>query len=301
MDERQRRLALGAEARVLGHGGIKLVARAAGVSAVTVSKEAAELEAGNDPSDRVRQPGGGRKPQRVKDSGLVAALLALVDPDERGDPMSPLRWTTKSTRTLAVELTADGHPVSAWMVANMLHEQGFSLQANSKQVEGTAHPDRDAQFVYLNAQSAEHIAAGCPVISVDTKKKELVGNYKNAGQQWRPAAEPARVNLHDFPDTVLGKANPYGIYHVAANQGWVSVGTDHYTAGFAVETIRRPRHRNRPGHNRVPPGMTPFFRSSPAKKRGSDQLDLKQGEGHTYRRAPASGTKSSTGSSVISR
>ncbi len=239
LDERQRRLTLGAEARSLGHGGIALVARAAGLSTVTVAKGVAELEAGGDPLGRARRPGGGRKPQTVTDPGLVKALLALVEPEERGDPMGPLRWTTKSTRGLAAELTRAGHPVSAWTVANLLHEQGFSLQGNSKQVEGTAHPDRDAQFRYLNDQSAAHMAAGQPVISVDTKKKELVGNYKNNGAQWRPAGDPVRVNVHDFPDPDLGKANPYGVYDVSANDGWVSVGTDHDTAAFAVETVRR--------------------------------------------------------------
>ena len=243
LDERQRRLALGAEARVLGHGGIKAVARASGVSAVTVSKGAAELEAGEEPLERVRRPGAGRKPQTVTDPGLVTALLALVEPDERGDPMSPLRWTVKSTRTLARELTDSGHRVSAWTVANLLHEQGFSLQANQKQVEGAAHPDRDAQFNYLNQQSTEHIAAGQPVISVDTKKKELVGLFSNSGQQWRPGGDPVRVNVHDFPDPELGKANPYGVYDVANDDGWVSVGTDHDTAAFAVETLRRWFHQ----------------------------------------------------------
>ena len=208
-----------------------------------MSKGAAELEAGEAPLERVRRPGAGRKPQTVTDPGLVAALLGLVEPGERGDPMSPLRWTVKSTRTLARELTGTGHPVSAWTVANLLHEQGFSLQANAKQVEGAAHPDRDAQFRYLNEQSTEHIAAGQPVISVDTKKKELVGLFSNDGQQWRPAGDPVRVNVHDFPDPRLGKANPYGVYDVANDDGWVSVGTDHDTAAFAVETIRRWFHQ----------------------------------------------------------
>ena len=242
LDERQRRLTLGAEARVLGHGGIKLVARAAGASPGTVSRGVAELEAGGDPSPRVRESGAGRKRQTVTDPGLSDALLALVEPDERGTPMSPLRWTTKSTRTLAKELTKSGHPVSAWTVANLLHEQGFSLQGNAKQVEGTIHEDRDAQFKYLNAQSLTHMNAGQPVISVDTKKKEIVGLYKNAGQQWRPAGDPVRVNVHDFPDPKLGKANPYGVYDVTADDGWVSVGTDHDTAAFAVESIRRWFH-----------------------------------------------------------
>src|SRR5450830_377906 len=250
LDERQRRLVLGAEARVLGHGGIKLVARAAGVSPTTVSKGAAELEAGSDLLNRVRRLGAGRKLQTVTDPGLAAALLGLVEPEERGDPMSPLRWTTKSTRALAEELSGSGHPVSAWTVANLLHEQGFSLQGNAKQVEGTVHPDRNAQFAYLNDQSAAHIDAGQPVISVDTKKKELVGLYKNGGREWRPAGDPVRVNVHDFADPTLGKANPYGVYDVATNDGWVSVGTDHDTAAFAVETIRR--WFDQVGHNAYP-------------------------------------------------
>jgi hypothetical protein len=239
LDERQRRLLMGAQARLLGHGGIKVVAQAAGVSTVTVSKGVAELESGKPPLGRTRRSGGGRKAQTVVDPGLLDALLGLVEPVERGDPESPLRWTTKSTRTLAAELTRAGHPVSAWTVANLLHAAGFSLQANAKQVEGARHPDRDAQFAYLNAQAAEHLAASCPVISVDTKKKELVGQFKNGGQTWRPKGEPTLVNVHDFKDPELGKANPYGVYDLAANTGWVSVGDDHDTAAFAVETIRR--------------------------------------------------------------
>jgi transposase len=239
LDERQRRLLMGAQARSLGHGGIKVVAEAAGVSTVTVSKGVAELDSGVAPLERTRRPGGGRKAQTVVDPGLAAALMGMVEPDERGDPESPLRWTTKSTRTLAAELTRSGHRVSAWTVSNLLHDAGFSLQANSKQVEGARHPDRDAQFAYLNAAAHDHLDAGCPVISVDTKKKELVGQFKNNGQTWRPKGEPALVNVHDFKDPELGKANPYGVYDIATNTGWVSVGDDHDTAAFAVETIRR--------------------------------------------------------------
>src|SRR6266436_4553030 len=171
--------------------------------------------------------------------GLRPALLALVEPEERGDPMSPLRWTTKSTRKLAAELTAQGHEVSADTVGDLLQAEGFSLQGNAKTVEGKQHPDRDAQFRYINEQVREHLTAKDPVVSVDAKKKELVGEFKNGGRQWRPRGEPARVSTHDFPDRKLGKAIPYGVCDLAANAGWVNVGTDHDTAAFAVESIRR--------------------------------------------------------------
>ncbi|ANZ21838.1 rhodopirellula transposase [Streptomyces noursei ATCC 11455] len=240
LDERQRRLLMGAEARILGHGGIRAVAQAAQVSETTVRKGVDELEAGEEPLGRVRRPGGGRKKSAVLDPGLRRALLALVEPDERGDPMSPLRWTVKSTRNLAAELTRQGHKVSADTVGDLLREEGFSLQANAKTVEGRQHPDRDAQFRYINDRAKGHMAAGQPVISVDTKKKELVGDYKNAGCQWRPAGEPVLVKTHDFLDRQgPGKAIPYGIYDLAANTGWVNVGCDHDTAAFAVESIRR--------------------------------------------------------------
>ena len=247
LDERQRRLAMAARARSLGHGGIAAVARAAGVSALTVSKGVAELEAGAAPLGRVRRPGAGRQRASDSDPKLTAALVALVEPGQRGDPMSPLRWTTTSIRKLAEQLTAAGHPVSAWTVANLLREQGFSLQANAKQIEGRQHPDRDAQFGYLNAQAADHLAAGEPVISVDAKKKELVGQYRNGGKEYRPKGEPESVNVHDFPDKDLGKAIPYGVYDLAGNAGWVSVGTDHDTSAFAVQTIRSWWQRGRAG------------------------------------------------------
>jgi hypothetical protein len=198
-----------------------------------------DLEAGEEPLGRTRRPGGGRKRLSDVDPGLRPALLALVEPDERGDPMSPLRWTTKSTRTLAAELTAQGHRVGADTVADLLREEGFSLQANTKTIEGKQHPDRDAQFHYINEHVKGYQAAGDPVLSVDTKKKELVGQFTNAGRQWRPKGEPVRTRTHDFPDDSLGKAVPYGIYDLAANAGWVNVGTDHDTAAFAVESIRR--------------------------------------------------------------
>jgi len=239
LDERQRRLLLGAEARSLGNGGIRLVARAAGVREGTVSAGVTELDTGVAPLGRVRRAGGGRKKLVEHDPGLLPALLELVEPDVRGDPMSPLRWTTKSTRTLAAELTASGRRISAPLVGDLLRDNGFSLQANAKVLEGKQHPDRDAQFRYINAQAGEHQAAGQPVVSMDAKKKELVGQYKNAGRQWRPAGQPVRVDCHDFPGDAVGKALPYGIYDVTANTGWVNIGTDHDTAAFAVESLRR--------------------------------------------------------------
>jgi Rhodopirellula transposase DDE domain len=237
LDERQRRLVLGAEARALGHGGVTAVARAAGISAVTVSRGVDEVEAGGKPLGRTRRPGGGRKPAAESDPDLGPALLALVQPGSRGDPESPLWWTTKSLRRLQAELAAAGHPVSAPTVAKLLKAEGFSLQANAKTIEGAQHPDRDAQFGYLNDQARDHIATGDPVISVDAKKKELVGQFKNGGREWRPRGEPERVNVHDFMDKQLGKAIPYGVYDIGSDAGWVSVGTDHDTAEFAVATI----------------------------------------------------------------
>jgi transposase len=237
LDERQRRLLMGAEARVLGRGGIRVVARAAGVGERTVSTGVAELEAGAEPLGRVRRPGGGRKPVTQTDPELLPALMALVEPEERGDPMSPLRWTTKSLRTLAAELTRQGHRVSPGIVAQVLHREGFSLQANAKTLEGQRHPDRDGQFSYLNDQVKAHQDSGDPVVSVDSKKKEQVGEYANAGRTWRPKGEPVPVRSHDFPDPDTAVAIPYGIYDLSADTGWVNVGTDHNTAAFAVASI----------------------------------------------------------------
>ncbi|MFD5657301.1 ISAzo13 family transposase [Streptomyces hirsutus] len=239
LDERQRRLLIGAEAQSLGHGGIRAVARAAGVREATVSFGMQELKPGQAPLGRIRQPGGGRKRVVDRNPAVREALLTLVEPDVRGDPMSPLRWTTKSTRKLAGELTRQGHRICADTVGDLLREEGFSLQSNAKTLEGKQHPDRDAQFHYLNEQARNHQDGRAPVISVDTKKKELVGPFKNNGREWEPRGEPVRVDTHDFPDRELGRAVPYGIYDVAANTGWVNVGTDHDTAAFAVESIRR--------------------------------------------------------------
>ena len=239
LDERQQRLVMAGEARSLGHGGIAVVAQASGASRSRISAGVAELESGQAPLKRVRRHGGGRKALTATDPALLAALLRLVEPTRRGDPESPLSWTTLSTRRLAAELTAIGHTIGADTVARLLHEQGFSLQGNAKTIEGGQHPDRDGQFCYLNDQASEHLDAGDPVISVDTKKKELVGPYKNGGKEWRPAADPEQVKVHDFIDPALGKANPYGVYDLGADTGWVGVGTDHDTAAFAVATIRR--------------------------------------------------------------
>ena len=207
-----------------------------------MSLGADELDSGAGPLGRARRPGGGRKRAADVDPGLRPALLALVEPEERGDPMSPLRWTTKSTRTLAGELTRQGHRVGPDTVSDLLREEGFSLQGNAKTIEGQRHPDRDAQFRYINEQVKAHQDSADPVISVDTKKKENVGEFKNGGREWRPKGQPAAARTHDFPDEQLGKAIPYGVYDLAANAGWVNVGTDHDTAAFAVESIRRWWH-----------------------------------------------------------
>ena len=238
LDERARRLLLGAGARQLGRGGIKLIAAATGAAADTVRRGAAELEVGIVADGRVRATGAGRKPVEVTDPGLWPALDKLVDPATRGDPMSRLRWTTKSTVKLAQELTAQGHRVGANVVARLLKEHDYSLQGNAKTIEGRQHPDRDAQFRYLNDQVTAYLAAGLPVISVDTKKKELIGAYANGGREYQLKGCPEPTNTYDFLGEG-GKAVPYGVYDVGANTGWVNVGTDADTGVFAVESIRR--------------------------------------------------------------
>jgi len=239
LNERQRRLWAGAEARSLGRGGVSLVARATGISRQTLHNALKELAAPPVLDGRVRRPGAGRKRLRDRDPELEAALDALIDPDVRGDPGSPLRWTCKSTGQLSLALTRGGHPVSASTVGTMLHEAGYSLQANVKTKEGSQHPDRDAQFRYLNEQAREFRDGGLPVVSVDAKKKELIGEFKNVGREWEPKGEPVEVRVHDFLVPELGKAIPYGIYDVERNVGWVNVGQDHETASFAVESLRR--------------------------------------------------------------
>jgi hypothetical protein len=239
LSEFQRRLWLGVEAAESGPGGVAVVAEATGVSADTVRRGRVEAGAGTGPgAGRSRRSGGGRKRAEELDPELVATLESLIDPETRGDPMSPLRWTSKSIRVLTRALRDRGHRLTAMVTRRLLLERGYSLQANAKTTEGGQHVDRDVQFVYLNARASEHLAAGDAVISVDTKKKELVGAYKNNGREWHPKGEPEQVKVHDFIDGELGKANPYGVYDVGADTGWVSVGTDHDTAAFAVNTIR---------------------------------------------------------------
>jgi transposase len=242
LNERQQRLAFATEARLLGHGGVRAVAEAAGVSATTVRRGVDELDSGEQPLPvgRARRSGGGRKQLAALDPDLLAALLALVEPDERGDPMSPLRWTTKSLRHLAEELTRQGHPVSAPTVGRLLRDNGFSLQGTAKTLEGEQHPDRDAQFGYINEQVKAHQAAGEPVISVDAKKKEQLGQLPAAGREWRPKGSPVRVEDHSFfSGPQLALAVPYGVYDLTADSGWVNVGVDHDTSAFAVASIRR--------------------------------------------------------------
>jgi Rhodopirellula transposase DDE domain len=240
LDEKARRLTLGMVARAAGDGGTGAVAKMSGASWQTVADGAAELGSGRiAAAGRIRRPGAGRKKLAEADPGLVPALLALVEDSSRGDPESPLAWTTKSAKHLSDELTAQGHRCSPQTAWRLLHEQGFSTQANAKVTEGRRHPDRDAQFRYIAAQAREHLAAGQPVISVDAKKKEQVGPYAQAGAEWRPMGDPVRVRDHSFEDGPGGHAIPYGVYDVAANTGFVNVGTDHNTAALAVESIRR--------------------------------------------------------------
>jgi hypothetical protein len=221
-----------------GYGGISRISRACGLSRVTITKGVRELAEDPVAAGRIRRPGAGRRTLRVRDPELPRALETLVEPLARGDPQSPLRWTCKSTRTLAAELSRQHHPVSHEKVAQFLREMDYSLQGNRKTEEGTDHPDRDAQFQYINDHVRRALAAGRPVISVDTKKKELIGNYENQGRQWRKSKSPARVNGHDFPDPSVPRAYPYGVYDLARNKGFVNVGTDHDTGAFAVASIR---------------------------------------------------------------
>ena len=241
LDERQRRVVAGAMSEMLGHGGKTAVATASGMSRNTVIKAQAEVESGIEPSSRLREPGAGAKPLTEIQPGLLEALDELVNPETRGNPMSLLRWTSKSTAHLAKDLVRQGFRISDDTVGRLLKRLGYSLQAPAKQKKGTAHPDRDGQFHYLNDTASGFVADGQPVISVDTKKKELVGPFRNGGKELRPAGDPERVLMHDFviDDADHGRVSPYGVYDLAANEAWVSVGTDHDTGAFAVESIRR--------------------------------------------------------------
>ncbi|TXL71781.1 ISAzo13 family transposase [Vineibacter terrae] len=256
LDERARRRFAAAEARAAGRGGIAAVARATGIARSTIGRALREVRSGEtiDPT-RVRRPGAGGKPKSATDPSLVADLRALIEPDTRGDPQSPLLWTCKSLSKLSGALCAMGHQIGRTLVGELLHQLGYRLQANRKAREGSSHPDRDAQFHYINEQVKAALAAGEPAISVDTKKKELVGDFKNAGREWHPQGSPPQVRVHDFVIPELGRAVPYGVYDIADNTGWVSVGIDHDTAAFAANAIRswwlqsgRPRY---PGATRL--------------------------------------------------
>ena len=242
LHERGRRIWAASEARQLGRGGITLVAEALKMSHVTIRRGLQEIESEQSPplpQERSRRPGGGRKKGSEQQPSLKAALDALVEPTAKGDPMSPLRWTTKSTRRLAETLRAQQFNVGKSQVYSLLREMGYQLSANRKSLEGGTNPDRNTQFEFINKQSAKFLQQGCPVLSVDAKKKELIGNYKQNGKVWRPKGKPELVKVYDFIDKKLGKATPYGVYDLKENIGWVNVGIDHDTAEFAVESIRR--------------------------------------------------------------
>ncbi len=239
LNEKQRRLFLGAEAKALGWGGISKVAQATGVSRVTIYKALEEIQLHSPVSERIRKPGAGRKGVEEHYPDLSKELELLVDPVTRGDPESPLRWTCKSTRQLATELARQGYRASHVTIAELLHDLDYSLQANAKTLEGSKHPDRDAQFNYINEEVKQFLKRGQPVISVDTKKKELVGNFKNPGREWQPKGAPEKVEVHDFASLESPKVIPYGIYDIGKNMGWINVGCDHDTASFAVASIRR--------------------------------------------------------------
>jgi len=239
LDERARRLWAATESRAIGYGGDALVSSATGLARATIRNGRAELEAAVELNGRVRRPGAGRPSLVQGQPGIKEALELLVDPLTRGDPMSPLRWTCKSKAKLAAAMTKMGWKVSATVVGRMLHDLGYSLRSVRKSTEGTSHPDRNAQFEHINATAEDFLERGNPVISVDTKKKELVGDFKNAGREWQPARQPEKVLVHDFPDDACGKAVPYGVYDMARNEAYVSVGCDHDTPAFAVASIRR--------------------------------------------------------------
>ena len=240
LSERARRLVVAADAKLLGRGGVTFIHKASGISRVTIKKGLDEIDAKISlPKTRNRRPGGGRKKITHTDKTILKDLKALVADSTRGDPESPLLWTIKSTRTLAQELEKKRHTASHVTVATLLKDSDYRLQANRKTQEGAEHPDRDAQFQYINSRAQAYLKTGDPVISVDTKKKELIGNYKNNGQTWRPKGQPIEVNMHDFPEPGKGKAVPYGIYEIGKDRGYVNVGINHDTGEFAVASIRR--------------------------------------------------------------
>ena len=242
MDERMRRHWAASEAKALGWGGISALSQATGLSRTTIEQGSKELERQTETiaaSNRIRRPGGGRRPLTASDRQLTKELEQLLDSSTRGDPQSPLRWTCKSSRQLAEELARKGHPVSHQTVTELLHQKDYSLQSNRKTKEGSAHPDRNEQFEQIGKKVKAFQRRSQPVISVDTKKKELIGDFKPAGREWRPKGNPTKVRTHDFPDRKLGKAIPYGVYDLTNNEGWVSVGIDHDTAEFAAATIKR--------------------------------------------------------------
>jgi hypothetical protein len=239
LDERARRLWAATESREIGYGGDAVVSSATGLARATIRKGRRELEKGLEQIDRVRRPGAGRPPIEETQPGVMDALEQLVDPLTRGDPMSPLRWTCKSKATLAAALTKQGWRISATKVGHLLHDLGYSLQATRKRLEGSSHPDRNAQFENINATADDYFDCGQPVISVDTKKKELVGEFKNAGREWQPKGNPDNVLVHDFPQDAVGKAIPYGVYDMARDEAWVNVGMDYDTPAFAVASIRQ--------------------------------------------------------------
>ncbi len=306
LDERARRLWGAAESKVLGPGGARVVSAATGIAVSTIYRGLKRLASGETLDDgRLRRPGGGREALVETDSGLIADLLALVEPDARGDPMSPLRWTCESLRRLAAELAERGHRVSHTVMAELLKRENFSLQANSKTREGSRHPDRDAQFGVIDAAVKAALAEGQPVVSVDTKK-EFVGDFKNHGRERRPQGEPEEIRVHGFPIEELGRAVPYGIYDLAADAGWVGVGMDHDTSAFAVDTIRRwwievgrLRYAGPSGWSSPPTAAAP---TGHASVRGRSNFRLwppnsaSTSDSIACRPAPADGTRSSTSS-----
>jgi len=239
LDERARRLWAAAESRAVGYGGDALVSAATGIARATIRSGRRELDEGVDLQGRIRKPGAGRPPIHQTQPGIREALERLVDPVTRGDPMSPLRWTCKSKAKLAAAMVKLGWTVSVTMVGHLLHDLGYSLKSVRKTTEGKSHPDRNAQFEHINATATAFLERGSPVVSVDTKKKELVGDFKNGGKEWQPAGTPEKALVHDFPDDAIGKAVPYGVYDMARNEAYVSVGRDHDTPAFAVASIRR--------------------------------------------------------------